>query len=1490
MRTCGEAWSNAFGPGLAYASGARFVVVALLATVVGCSDGPAAPASQPEATSAAQSALIGTDGALTVNAANTVLNQYAVLGANAAVGATSLTVTNIADLTSATYGALAAGDLILVVQMQGATIDSTNTATYGAVTAFNGAGNYELIGVAGVSGNVVQLDPTGGGLKNAYTTTGRTQIVRIPQLSSLTVNAGASIVPTAWDGTRGGVVAVHVTGTAAIQGTVDASGAGFRGGVVDNNSNGPGSNTTVYRSASSNDGAEKGESIAGFQTEYDALNGRYGRGAPANGGGGGDSHNAGGGGGANASAVAGTWTGAGTMLVTPSSPLSAWALDPAYIANGNALTASPGGGRGGYTYSSNNADATTVAPGNGAWGGDSRREVGGLGGRPLSPSANGRLFFGGGGGAGDANNSVGGAGGRGGGLVLLIAGTVNGSGSIRANGANGASTTGAGNDAPGGGGAGGTLVIQATSLGGVSAQANGGVGGNQSIGSAEAEGPGGGGGGGFIATSGGTITVSAAGGTGGTTNSSALTEFTANGATAGGAGDSSASAATLVGLVDGTPPDTSITSQPPVASSSTSASFSFSSTDANPTYQCRLDAGAWTACTSPRTYAGLSEASHTFEVRSLDPSLNVDPTPASYTWTVDLTAPDTTITSGPPTTSTSRAATFTFTSSDNTVTFECSVDGGAFTVCTSPLGLTGLADGAHSLSVRAVDPAGNVDSTPANYAWTVDATPPDTQITSQPPAATSSSSASFAFSSPDATATFRCSLDGAPFAVCTTPLTYVGLADGSHTFAVEAVDPAGNIDPTPASYTWTVDTLPPDTTLTSVPPLVGSSPAVSFGFTSNDGGASFECRVDGGAFSACTSPTMLGALADGSHTFEVRAVDAVGNADPTPASYTFTIDTIAPDTVLTSTPPSISASSSAGFQFASLGGGVAFVCVVDGGAPTPCSSPLSLTGLADGSHTLEVSAVDAAGNVDPTPASYTWTVDTSPPDTAITSQPADPTASVDAVFAFSAPDGTATFECSLDGGAFTACATGQSYQGLAEGGHAFAVRAVDAAGNVDPTPATYAWTVDTTAPDTSIVSGPADPTNQTSASFTFGSPDPTATFQCDLDGAGFAPCNASEVFSGLSEGNHTLAVRAVDAAGNVDATPANYGWVVDLTPPDTSITSAPPSVDNATTVTFAFTSTEAGATFECSTDGGPFVPCASGTTVSGLSAGSHTFEVRSVDAAGNVDPTPASYTWTIDTSTPDTQLTAHPNALTNVPDATFEFTSNDATATFECSFDGAAFAPCTSPTIESGLAEGDHTFSVRARNTAGTVDATPASFTFTVDTTPPDTAFATQPPAEFTTATPTFTFTSPDASATFECSLDGAAFTACPATYTTPTLVLGMHDLVVRAVDPAGNVDPTPISHEFLVVTVPLDGGLPDAGADGGEDAGADAGPDGGVTDGGTDAGHGRGGVVGGACSCRAAGAGSGASDASWSFGALVLGLVFARVRRRRSARGVREG
>lgn len=188
-------------------------VSAVVALGSGCDAPPETTEGPPEARSgSAAQALLGQDGALTVNAPSTVLNQYAVLGANAAAGATSITVTNINDLNSAQFGPLAPGDLILLVQMQGATIDTSNTAQYGAVTNLGDAGRYEIIGVAGTQGNTIQLDTSCSGLKFAYSTAGNVQVVRVPQLTSLTVTAAGSITAPAWDGQRGGVVAVHAQG------------------------------------------------------------------------------------------------------------------------------------------------------------------------------------------------------------------------------------------------------------------------------------------------------------------------------------------------------------------------------------------------------------------------------------------------------------------------------------------------------------------------------------------------------------------------------------------------------------------------------------------------------------------------------------------------------------------------------------------------------------------------------------------------------------------------------------------------------------------------------------------------------------------------------------------------------------------------------------------------------------------------------------------------------------------------------------------------------------------------------------------------------------------------------------------------------------------------------------------------------------------------------------------------------------------------------
>jgi MYXO-CTERM domain-containing protein len=119
--------------------------------------------------------------------------------------------------------------------------------------------------------------------------------------------------------------------------------------------------------------------------------------------------------------------------------------------------------------------------------------------------------------------------------------------------------------------------------------------------------------------------------------------------------------------------------------------------------------------------------------------------------------------------------------------------------------------GQHSFQVRARDVAGNADPSPASHTWTVTTgTSLDTSITAGPPAQSSSASATFTFNASVAGASFECSLDGAAFSACTSPATYTPLAQGQHTFQVRARDTAGNVDPTPASYSWTIDEAPPE--------------------------------------------------------------------------------------------------------------------------------------------------------------------------------------------------------------------------------------------------------------------------------------------------------------------------------------------------------------------------------------------------------------------------------------------------------------------------------------------------------------------------------------------------------------------------------------------------------------------------------------------------------------------------------------------------------
>ncbi|HEY1799727.1 MAG TPA: C25 family cysteine peptidase [Terriglobales bacterium] len=452
-----------------------------------------------------------------------VINTYYPGSSSVAAGATSIT------LGTATGSAtpIASGDEVLIIQMQDAAISSNNDGTYGdgstgsGWTNLNNAGVYEFatatsaVPVGGGTLTIAGAGP-GGGLLFGYNSAAASgtqgqrtfQVVRVPHFATATLGTG--LTAAAWNGSTGGIFVLDTSGALTLGGhTVTVDGLGFRGGAgLELNGGVAGSSTNDYRQVSPTtypagpaftgvpvagiDGP-KGEGIAGtpmwvqvantpFSTGVDGYpNGSMGRGAPGNAGGGGtdanvdNDQNSGGGGGAN-------------------------------------------GGAGGF--------------GGDAW--DSNLSVGGLGGAPF-PSSTGRVVMGGGGGAGSRNNSdnnTAGAptriaqassGAAGGGIIIIRAGSITGTGTMSANGANAYDLTS--NDAGGGGGAGGTVIVLSTggAVGTLTANAAGGSGGDAWDDDAAAgppiadrHGPGGGGGGGVVLLSGaGTVNVAA--GTHGTT-------------------------------------------------------------------------------------------------------------------------------------------------------------------------------------------------------------------------------------------------------------------------------------------------------------------------------------------------------------------------------------------------------------------------------------------------------------------------------------------------------------------------------------------------------------------------------------------------------------------------------------------------------------------------------------------------------------------------------------------------------------------------------------------------------------------------------------------------------------------------------------------------------------------------------------------------------------------------------------------------------------
>ncbi|HQB08988.1 MAG TPA: hypothetical protein PLW37_03895, partial [bacterium] len=489
-----------------------------------------------------------------------------------------------------------------------------------------------------------------------------------------------------------------------------------------------------------------------------------------------------------------------------------------------------------------------------------------------------------------------------------------------------------------------------------------------------------------------------------------------------------------------------------------------------------------------------------------------------------------------------------------------------------------------------------------------------------------------------------------------------GLSTGPHSFKVKARDAAGN-EGAQTVFNWTVDSVKPETTITSDPGAGTENDFALFTFTTTKPGAgsTFWCKLEkggsplipeDGSFEECvTGKRDYYGLSDGEYRFLVKAEDSVGNEDSSPAEHEWIVGSTAPVTTIDTVVPAdaitnvneiaftYSASVASTFECRLEKDGV----VVEDWAA--CNSgTTAYSSLTDGSYLFMVQATAVYGTKEQCPATYTWIVDTVLPKIRILSKPGKltPYNAETILFECTGEADECAFTCEFDS-ASVDCATGYySFAGIDEGVHRFTVTATDKAGNVSEVVASdtdvyqndYSWTVNALALGVIITSKPATVTDSTDAAFAFES-NKAAAFECKIDEEDYAPCSTPQNYTGFEDGSHTFTVKATFVE---EIAFASYTWTIDASAPAVSIDSGPANPTNRTGAVIYFSADET-ATFECklSTDA-EWTKCTSpkiypsGTFGASGTTQNYTFEVRAKDGAGNTGS--ASHPWTVDLEVP----------------------------------------------------------------------------------------------------------------------------------------------------------------------------------------------------------------------------------------------------------------
>ncbi|MFL5345808.1 MAG: adventurous gliding motility protein AgmC [Hyalangium sp.] len=772
----------------------------------------------------------------------------------------------------------------------------------------------------------------------------------------------------------------------------------------------------------------------------------------------------------------------------------------------------------------------------------------------------------------------------------------------------------------------------------------------------------------------------------------------------------------------------------------------------------------------------LGDGVHTVKARATDAVGNTGPDSNTNSFTVDTTAPAAPVVVAPAngsTTSNNKPAYSGTAEAGSTVTVI--VDGAAVGTTTANASgawnftpIASLADGVHTVKATAADAAGNTSPDSNTNSFTVDTTAPAAPTVATPANGSTTNDNTPTYSgTAEAGSTVTVIVDGAVVGPTTASASgtwsftpTAGLLNGPHTVKATATDAAGNTSPGSNTNSFTVDTIVPAAPVVITPPngSVTSNNRPTYSGTA-EAGSTVTVYVDGTAVGPTTadasgnwSLTPATALADGVHTVKATATDEVGNTSPDSSANSFTVDTTAPAAPVVTAPAngSVSSNNKPAYSGTAEAGSTVTV-IVDGTAvgitTANASGAWSLaqtTALADGVHTVKATATDTVGNTGPASNTNSFTVDTTAPAAPVVVAPADgstlnrnrPTYSGTA-------EAGSTVTVIVDGaavGTVKADAAGAwslvSPAALSNGLHTVKATATDAVGNTSPESNTNTFTVDATIPPPPVVVTPENNsvTHDTTPTISGTSElNSTVTISLGTQELGTVQTDASGHWSftpttPLAEGSYDVSAVATNPVGNTGERSNVNHFTIDTTPPGAPVVTRPvnDSVTQDTTPTLSGTA-EPNSTVTVSLNGSAVGTTTADTTgnwsltpTTPLADGTYTVTATATDVAGNTSLASSPVRFFVDTTPPETTIVSAPSGQTENPDASFDFSSNESNVTYECSLDGAAFAACSDPVTFSGVAEGDHTLQVRARDAVGNVDPTPASATWTYQPPPPD--------------------------------------------------------------------------------------------------------------------------------------------------------------------------